>query len=139
MALFLLLLAIHGHPLCLFGQWKAPVPLYPNQNRSWLQRARQNSCWFADCMGKTERYVSHAEMHAFEFGACTIRSERLPRNRTAEGSLEAKIMFQSLDEEIKLSQGRTPATRNRLLQYAGALCASVALFGALYLVARFLE
>ena len=30
MTLFLLLLAIHGHPLCLFGQWKAPVPLYPN-------------------------------------------------------------------------------------------------------------
>lgn len=48
-------------------------------------------------------------------------------------------MFQSLDEEIKLSQGRTPAIRNRLLQYAGALCASVALFGALYLVVLFLE
>ena len=48
-------------------------------------------------------------------------------------------MFQSLDEEIKLSQGRTPTAWNRLLQYAAVLCVSLSLFGALYLVVLFLE
>jgi len=48
-------------------------------------------------------------------------------------------MFQSLDEEIKLSRGRAPTTWSRLLQYAGVLCVSLALFGALYLVVHFLE
>ena len=47
-------------------------------------------------------------------------------------------MFHSLDEEIKRTQGRMPAW-HRLLQYAGVLCVSAALFGALYFVVLFLE
>jgi hypothetical protein len=43
-------------------------------------------------------------------------------------------MFQTLDEQIKYSQGRIPAAGSRMLQYAGAFIGTVFIFGGLYLL-----